>query len=453
HFACDTRIKVGGVESVINGWDPANDRDNNGTVSDSELPFINGSATARNREEARVSIEGNQGIHYRANMGNSFYSQTMVDFIQERMEEDLGGGVKWDGIHFDCLGTGDIPLPVIISGGEVIEYPDTRNYGEDYIGFLDETRRRIGNNLISGLVFDVSPIHFKVDLLAEEFSFGCGSRIDTFESKSNLLNFQRILGAKHPFQHWISLYKKLGTETEEIMNRDKILGLAYFYLLADLRYDYYQSWGGECYGSAYTQKWWTKACEFDVGSPLGDWYVFAEGKDPSDIEKTYKVYARRYTKACILAKPMPAWNSKSYSTDSTTLHILDRTYRPLKADKTLGEPISTISLRNAEGAILIPQDSPFITLKKTCDKKYVAKGGTLTYTITYTNEGSGTATDVVIIEVLPNNCKLQIANCKFYYVNDKWQETLSPSATKIKWVIPEVAPGEIGTTSFTCEVR
>jgi len=60
---------------------------------------------------------------------------------------------------------------------------------------------------------------------------------------------------------------------------------------------------------------------------------------------------------------------------------------------------------------------------------------------------------VMIIEVLPNNCKLQIANCKFYYVNDKWQETPSSSATKIKWLIPKVAPGASGTTSFTVEVR
>ncbi|MEK9149347.1 MAG: hypothetical protein AAB267_04800, partial [Candidatus Desantisbacteria bacterium] len=55
---------------------------------------------------------------------------------------------------------------------------------------------------------------------------------------------------------------------------------------------------------------------------------------------------------------------------------------------------------------------PNITLKKTSDKKYVSPGGTVTYTITYSNEGNGTATDVVIIEVLPENCGLRIANLK-----------------------------------------
>ena len=156
HFAEDTRIKMGGVEGVINGWDTVNDSDNNGTVSDDELPFINGSATARNREEARVlgGWGGWARTHFKANMGHSFYRQTMVDFIQERMEQDLEGGVKWDGIYFDCLGTDDLPVSGVITGGEVIEYPDTRNYAEDYIQFLNETRKKIKNKIMRGAAAD-----------------------------------------------------------------------------------------------------------------------------------------------------------------------------------------------------------------------------------------------------------------------------------------------------------
>lgn len=97
---------------------------------------------------------------------------------------------------------------------------------------------------------------------------------------------------------------------------------------------------------------------------------------------------------------------------------------------------------------------PKITLKKTSDKKYVAKEGTLTYTITYTNEGSGTAMNVSIIEVLPENTLLQNATGNpSYYVNSNWQATPSPSATKIKWLISQVSPASSGTVSFTCEVR
>ncbi|MDI6752351.1 MAG: hypothetical protein QME07_05825, partial [bacterium] len=104
-----------------------------------------------------------------------------------------------------------------------------------------------------------------------------------------------------------------------------------------------------------------------------------------------------------------------------------------------------------------PTHIPHILLKKTCDKKYTSPGGTVTYTITYTNEGSAAATDVNIIEVLPEHCVLIGIRDKGvgirYWYDSEWQETFSESATKIKWLIPEVAPGASGTVSFTMEVR
>ena len=197
HFAEDTRVKLNSVEGVIKGWDFRNDRDGDGIVSDGELPFINGSATARNRQEARLrsKLEEDTDTHFRANMGNNFYRQTLVDFISENMDDDLGGGVEWDGVHFDCLETGDIWLPEIISGGKTIEYPDTRNYREDYIEFLNETRKEIKDKIMRGAIAkDIFSIHSKLDAFGAESFFSCGSSIDTFESNSNLLDLERTWG-------------------------------------------------------------------------------------------------------------------------------------------------------------------------------------------------------------------------------------------------------------------
>ncbi|MEK9148995.1 MAG: VCBS repeat-containing protein [Candidatus Desantisbacteria bacterium] len=103
--------------------------------------------------------------------------------------------------------------------------------------------------------------------------------------------------------------------------------------------------------------------------------------------------------------------------------------------------------------------TPSIFLKKSCDKSKITKGGTITYTITYTNEGEGTATDVVIIEVLPEKCRIQnteyrIQNTEVsYWYDGDWQSNLDEKATKIRWLIPEVAPASSGTASFTVEVR
>ena len=40
-----------------------------------------------------------------------------------------------------------------------------------------------------------------------------------------------------------------------------------------------------------------------------------------------------------------------------------------------------------------------------------------------------------------------------YWVDGNWQKTFSELATKIRWLIPEVAPGEIGGVNFIVEVK
>ncbi|HAW50559.1 TPA: hypothetical protein DCX16_06395 [bacterium] len=103
--------------------------------------------------------------------------------------------------------------------------------------------------------------------------------------------------------------------------------------------------------------------------------------------------------------------------------------------------------------------SPNITLKKEVDKECIELNGTITYTITYKNEGFGTATNVVIIDVLPQKTELEAVSnpqsvARYYYIINKgWQEGFSENATKIKWVITSVAPGESGTISFTVRIK
>jgi hypothetical protein len=38
---------------------------------------------------------------------------------------------------------------------------------------------------------------------------------------------------------------------------------------------------------------------------------------------------------------------------TATTHRLNGTYRPLRADGTLGPPVTSVTLRNGEGAILV----------------------------------------------------------------------------------------------------
>jgi uncharacterized repeat protein (TIGR01451 family) len=119
--------------------------------------------------------------------------------------------------------------------------------------------------------------------------------------------------------------------------------------------------------------------------------------------------------------------------------------------------ITDINLDSIRFDLYSHLNPPNIILKKSCNKRYILMGEEIVYTITYTNTGQGIATDLVIIEVLPENVKLSIVyspqSIVSYYVNGNWQETFSESATKIRWLIPEISPAGSGTVSFTVKVE
>jgi hypothetical protein len=139
-------------------------------------------------------------------------------------------------------------------------------------------------------------------------------------------------------------------------SRTQIATLAYYYLLADPVHTFLDFYGGSEPATSWARHW-SKAAAFDVGQPIGAWSLFATGHDPSRHALTYRVYKRNYSNALILYKPLSyAQGTNQHSTlspASATLQYLNGKYRLLRADGTLSAPITRISLRNGEGAILI----------------------------------------------------------------------------------------------------
>ncbi|MEW6103576.1 MAG: putative Ig domain-containing protein [bacterium] len=127
------------------------------------------------------------------------------------------------------------------------------------------------------------------------------------------------------------------------------------------------------------------------------------------------------------------------------------------AIKTADEVPNWSDLSNVATRTTTPS-SPKITLTKKASKQKVYSKGTITYTITYKNEGQATAMDVSIIDVLPKNTvlesevKSQESEVSYWYGGD-WQESFNQSATKIRWIIDEVGPGQSGSVSFTVRVK
>jgi hypothetical protein len=134
--------------------------------------------------------------------------------------------------------------------------------------------------------------------------------------------------------------------------------LAYYYLLANPNSTFLDYDGGYDTTGPWSQHWFP-AMGANIGQPTSSWSLFATGADPSNAALTYHIYQRSYTNALVLYKPLSYGNGVTGTlADATaTTQNLGGTYYPLQADGTLGAPITSITLRNGEGAVLIKASS------------------------------------------------------------------------------------------------
>ncbi|MDB4910615.1 MAG: hypothetical protein JWO39_1438, partial [Gemmatimonadetes bacterium] len=98
---------------------------------------------------------------------------------------------------------------------------------------------------------------------------------------------------------------------------------------------------------------WLRAQEANVGHPLGARVLASRGTDPQG--QAYALYTRDMDRALVIMRVNQGWGSHVY-TDGTAVTIpLPTTdqWVPLNADGTLGSPVTSVTLRNVEAAILI----------------------------------------------------------------------------------------------------
>jgi hypothetical protein len=137
--------------------------------------------------------------------------------------------------------------------------------------------------------------------------------------------------------------------------RTQLATLAYYYLLADPNQTMLMFFGGSSPATTWAQHW-SQAAAVNVGTPTGTMQVYATGSDPSNPALTYKVFGRTYSGGLVLYKPLSYTQGKGDGTtanNTATTLSLGGTYRTVNADGTLGPVISSVTLRNGEGAVLV----------------------------------------------------------------------------------------------------
>lgn len=189
-----------------------------------------------------------------------------------------------------------------------------------------------------------------------------------------------------------------------------------------------------------------------AGKPVYPTYVFrlAQGTLPNRPSTTYSVFARKYTKGLVLLKMTSAYTADDTGAASVTTHQLPGTYRRVNWDGTLGPPITEVTLKGMEGAILVDaaQSSvPDIQLTMSVDKPNPKPLDVVTVTVTATNTGSGATSNVGV--------RIPISGMTYEQGSLSPQEftvdVSDPSVLKI--TIPTLGAGQSVTFRFRVVVR
>jgi uncharacterized repeat protein (TIGR01451 family) len=94
----------------------------------------------------------------------------------------------------------------------------------------------------------------------------------------------------------------------------------------------------------------------------------------------------------------------------------------------------------------LSQAQAIITLLKTADKQTAISGDTITYTLTYTNDGASPATNITVSDPIPSGTT--------YIPNSATSSgQYNTTENKLTWNIPTLAVGANSTATFQVKVQ
>jgi hypothetical protein len=338
----------GTTSGVIPAFDYAADTDHDGYLNDAEYARRAPGKDARFVYESR-DFAGSYGqMRFATNPADPYFRNWAIDYNRRLLSSFPGGA----GLFMDNS-SGTTPV-----NPAVVQEP-AASYASSYAGLLNAIALALAPDWVlantAGGGTTADPVAQKVQGYFEEFGLRpLDSNYLQFEDLA-LQTFRRTdLTAPAPFV----VLDSLPTPGSPDDPRTQLATLASYYLLADPATTFLDFFGGFEPATSWSRHW-SPAAAFDIGQPQGRGSVFTTGADPGNPALTYRVYQRSYTNALVLYKPLSFGQNNTGTLDdaTATTHALGGTYYPLRADGTLGPAVTSISLRNGEGAILVKAGS------------------------------------------------------------------------------------------------
>ncbi len=344
-YGRDSVGAFGTIKGTIPAFDSSADRDGDGYLSDAEYANRRAGQDARFVYESRLFYPQYGQMRFVTNPAASAVRRWAADY-HARLLATLPLA---DGLFLDNA-NGRLPF-----AGIPVQEP-TAGYADDSAGLVAAVWKAVAPKIVlsntAGGFDDATPIARAGTGVLEEFALRpLDATWAAVQDVSNLVKSR--LAADSP-----SPYTILDTHPGSFATTDprvRAATLAYYYLVADPDRTAVMFFGG-LNPSADWDDTFIPSVRTDLGKPLGEMTTWAGGSDPQNAALGYKVFGRQYANALTLYKPRSYTLGQGTGTtdDATaTTHQLGGRYRVLNPDNTLGAVVTSVMLRNGEGAILM----------------------------------------------------------------------------------------------------
>ncbi|MCU0704105.1 MAG: Ig-like domain-containing protein [Fimbriiglobus sp.] len=333
----------GRSEGTIPAFDEQADHNGDGYLTDAEWARRRQGFNARFEHESRLFFPYYGQMRFVTNPAGTAVKGWAADYHKEQLAENpLADGVFLDNSN------GRLPF----AGTPVKESVAT--FTTDLAAAVGAVTRALPGKWVvantAGSITEGNAIAAESTAVLEEFLLRPNDH-----NWANLLDMQeRINGrlAADAAHVIIDTHPGTGRLTSE---RTRMGALAYYYLLGDPDKTFLMFFGGSGPSSPWRDVF-VPAATFDIGRPTGEMKIFSTGNDPQNPALTYRVYGREYANALTLFKPRSytlGRGTGSVADATATTHHLNGRYRLLQSDGSLGGVVTSVTLRNGEGVVLV----------------------------------------------------------------------------------------------------
>ena len=281
-------------------------------------------------------------------------------YAEDRIRRFVGNG---DGVFFDSHSSGDIGKA--LGKTPLAEYPDRQVYQRDMIEYVHDIAQAIAPKIVMlntseyakpfdwGMATAAGAVH--LERMNNPLNASMPDRwkwVDTLLTHNVLVELVSLDSwADANGMHGVFATYAPGNYASQA-ERLKMFELASYYLVVPSSPDHLFLDLENAWKVPYDQVW-LKAQEYDVGHPTGPRHVIQTGSDSTN--QGFSIWAREFDHALILARPSGSWKVKNFGNSTAVTVPLPNgeSLRPLHGDGTLGAPVTSVMLRNAEAVILV----------------------------------------------------------------------------------------------------